>query len=433
MQDERVDVIVVGAGAAGAAAALELARAGLEVVVIERGAYPGSKNVMGGIIYRQPTEQVVPEFWNEAPLERAMIEQRFMMLTEEDSLGGTFRTQQFAREPHNAYTVMRGDWDQWFAGKAEEAGAFVIPEMVVSDFIWRDGKIDGVRTGDEEGDLLADVVIIADGANSLLAQKAGLHKEWSPKDQALISKELIRLSREQINERFNVSDGHGVAMEIFGQSTRGLLGYGFIYTNDETISIGTGAMLQDLIESGLNTNDILNDFKAHPSIAPFIEGGETIEYTAHLIPEGGWKSLPTMYADGVLIVGDAAGLVNPLNREGSNFAMISGKLAAQAIAEAKEAGDYSAAQLSRYRELLSDSFILKDLHKIRNLTDFAHERPHLFNDVPELLADVAREYLTVDSVPKKQKQQKMLRMILDRMPPKRAIDDAINGFRAMFT
>jgi electron transfer flavoprotein-quinone oxidoreductase len=433
MQDERVDVIVVGAGAAGAAAALELARAGLEVVVIERGAYPGSKNVMGGIIYRQPTEQVVPEFWNEAPLERAMIEQRFMMLTEEDSLGGTFRTQQFAREPHNAYTVMRGDWDQWFAGKAEEAGAFVIPEMVVSDFIWRDGKIDGVRTGDEEGDLLADVVIIADGANSLLAQKAGLHKEWSPKDQALISKELIRLSREQINERFNVSDGHGVAMEIFGQSTRGLLGYGFIYTNDETISIGTGAMLQDLIESGLNTNDILNDFKAHPSIAPFIEGGETIEYTAHLIPEGGWKSLPTMYADGVLIVGDAAGLVNPLNREGSNFAMISGKLAAQAIAEAKEAGDYSAAQLSRYRELLSDSFILKDLHKIRNLTDFAHERPHLFNDVPELLADVAREYLTVDSVPKKKKQQKMLRMILDRMPPKRAIDDAINGFRAMFT
>lgn len=433
MQDERVDVIVVGAGPAGAAAALELARAGLEVVVIERGAYPGAKNVMGGIIYRQPTEELVPEFWKEAPVERAMIEQRFMMLTREDSLGGAFRTQEFAREPHNAYTVMRGDWDQWFAGKAEEAGAFIIPQMVVGDLIWRDGKIDGVNTGDEEGDLHADVVIIADGANSLLAQKAGLHDGWSPTDQALISKELIRLSRDQINERFNVSDGLGVAMEIFGQSTAGLLGYGFIYTNDETISIGTGAMLQDLIESGLNTNDILNDFKAHPSIAPLIDGGETLEYTAHLIPEGGLKSLPMLYADGALVVGDAAGLVNPLNREGSNFAMISGKLAAQSIVEAKQAGDYSAAQLSRYRELLSDSFVLKDLHKIRNLTGFAHQRPHLFNDVPELLADVAREYLTVDSVPKKSKQQKMLGMVLDRMPPRRAIDDAVNGFRAFFT
>jgi electron transfer flavoprotein-quinone oxidoreductase len=433
MQDERVDVIVVGAGPAGAAAAMELARAGLEVVVIERGAYPGSKNVMGGIIYRQPTEELVPEFWKEAPLERAMIEQRFMLLTEEDSLGGVFRTQQFAREPHNAYTVMRGDWDQWFAGKAEEAGAFIIPQMLVGDLIWRDGKVDGVNTGEEEGDLHADVVVIADGANSLLAQKAGLNDEWSPTDQALISKELIQLSREQINERFNVTDGVGVAMEIFGQSTAGLLGYGFIYTNDETISIGTGAMLEDLIQSGLNTNDILDRFKAHPSIAPLIDGGETIEYTAHLIPEGGWHSLPTLYTDGAVVVGDAAGLVNPLNREGSNFAMISGKLAAQAIAEAKEANDFSAAQLSRYRELLAESFVLKDLYKIRNLTGFAQARPHLLTDMPNLLADVAREYLTVDSVPKKEKQQKMLRMLRDGMPVRQLVDDAVGGFRAFFT
>jgi electron transfer flavoprotein-quinone oxidoreductase len=433
MQDERVDVIVVGAGPAGAAAALELARAGLEVVVIERGAYPGSKNVMGGIIYRQPTEQLVPEFWKEAPLERAMIEQRFWLLTDEDSLGGVFRTQEFAREPHNAYTVMRGDWDQWFASKAEEAGAFIIPQMVVNDLLWRDGKIDGVKTGDEEGDLHADVVVIADGANSLLAQKAGLNDEWSPTEQALISKELIQLSREQINERFNVPDGLGVAMEIFGQSTAGLLGYGFIYTNDETISIGTGAMLEDLIQSGLNTNDILDRFKAHPSIEPLIAGGETIEYTAHLIPEGGWRSLPTLYTDGAVVVGDAAGLVNPLNREGSNFAMISGKLAAKAIVEAKEAQNFSAAQLSRYRELLGDSFILKDLHKIRNLTGFAHARPHLLTDLPELLADVAREYLTVDSVPKKEKQQKMLRMLRDGMPVRQLVDDAVAGFRAFFT
>ncbi|MFO7271222.1 FAD-dependent oxidoreductase [Sphaerobacter thermophilus] len=431
MQDERVDVIVVGAGPAGTAAALTLARAGLEVVVIERGAYPGAKNVMGGILYRQPTEELVPEFWREAPLERAIIEQRYMLLTEDSLLGVTYRTQEFAKEPYNSFSVMRGEFDQWFASKAEEAGAFIITQMVVEDLIWEDGKIDGVRTGEEEGDLRADVVVLADGANSLLAQKAGLHREWKPNEQALVAKELIRLSEEEIERRFNVPSGQGVAMEIFGQSTKGLLGYGFIYTNKDTISIGTGALLSDLIETGRNVSDMLNDFKAHPCIAPMLEGGELVEYSAHLIPEGGWHSMPRLFTDGAVVVGDAAGLLNPINREGSNFAMISGKLAAEAIIEAKAAGDFSAVGLSRYQELLEESFVLQDLYTIRNVTPFAHARPWLLNEVPEVLSRAMREYLTVDDDPKRVKQGKILRILRDGFPVGRTLGDAVGALRLL--
>ncbi len=427
--DERFDAIVVGAGPAGITAAKELAAAGLSTVVLERGQYPGAKNVSGGILYRQPTEEMCPGFEAEAPLERPIIEQRYLMLTEDALLGGVYRSMRFAEPPYNAYSVLRAEFDRWYATKAEEAGAEVYPEFTVTDLLWDDGRVVGVTTGEPDGELYAHCVVLADGANSLLAQRAGLHREWEPIEQALVAKELIALPAEKIEDRFQLPSGLGAAYEIFGESTRGLLGYGFIYTNKSSISIGTGALLHDLITSGINVNDMLDHFKRHPAIAPLLEGGETIEYSAHLIPEGGYDRLPRVFADGVVVVGDAAGLVNPLNREGANLAMISGRLAAQAIIEAKSKNDFSAARLSRYWELLDESVILKDLRKIRRVTPFAHARPHLLRDYPKIASEIAREYLTVDGKPKKEKQQNIARMIRS-VPKRQLLSDAFGMLRA---
>ena len=428
--DDKLDAIVVGAGPAGITAARALAEAGLATVVLERGQFPGSKNIWGGILYRQPTEEMCLGFETEAPLERPIIEQRYLMLTEDAMLGATYRSQRFAEPPYNAYSVLRSPFDRWYATKAEDAGAEVYSEFTVTDLLWEDGQVAGVTTGEADGELHAHCVVLADGANSLLAQKIGLHQEWEPIEQALVAKELIALPAEKIEDRFGLPSGLGTALEIFGESTWGLLGYGFIYTNKESLSIGTGALLEDLIQSGINVNDMLDRFKRHPAIAPLIGGGETIEYAAHLIPEGGYHRMPKVYGDGVVIVGDAAGFVNPLNREGVNLAMLSGKLAAQAIIEAKARADFSAASLSRYRELLDDSIVIKDLYKIRNVTDFAHARPHLLKDYPALLSDVAREYLTVDGLAKKDKQAKIGR-ILRGMPKRRLARDVVGALKAM--
>lgn len=430
MDGEKLDAIVVGAGPAGITAARDLANAGLSVVVLERGQYPGSKNVSGGILYRHPTEAFVPGFEDEAPLERPIIEQRYLALTEDAMLGGVFRSMKFAEKPYNAYSVLRAQFDQWYASKAEEAGAEVYPEFTVTDLLKREGKVVGVSTGEPDGELEAHVVVLADGANSLLAKQAGLHREWKPIQQALIAKELIALPAEKIDDRFALPAGLGAAYEIFGESTWGLLGYGFIYTNKESISIGTGALLEDLMISGRNVNDMLDRFKKHPAIAPLIQGGETIEYSAHLIPEIGYDNLPRAFGHGVVVVGDAAGLINPVNREGANLAMLSGRLAAEAIIEARERGDFTAASLSGYQERLDQSVITADMKKIRNLAPFAHERPQLITTYPRTIADAALEYLTVDGVSKSEKQRKIVKMFR-KLPRKTLAKDIYGALKAM--
>ena len=284
-----------------------------------------------------PTEEMIPGFEDSAPLERPIIEQRYLMLTEDALLGATYRSMQFAEPPVQRLLgaalpvrpVARRDRPRQPAPRSTPSSRSPICS----------GKTAGSsasRPASRTASCWANVVVLADGANSLLAQKAGLHQEWDPIDQALVAKELIRLAGvEKIEDRFNLPQGMGTALEIFGESTWGLLGYGFIYTNKESLSIGTGALLSDLIETGRNVNDMLDRFKRHPAIAPLLAGRRDDRVRGPPDPRGRLQpTCPSSYADGVVVVGDAAGFVNPLNREGVNLAMLSGKLAAQAIVEA---------------------------------------------------------------------------------------------------
>jgi electron transfer flavoprotein-quinone oxidoreductase len=176
-----------------------------------------------------------------------------------------------------------------------------------------------VRTDRENGDLFADIVILADGVNSLLAKKAGFHPELNPGDVALAVKEILFMPQETLESRFNVKEGEGVVIEMAGKITQGMMGTGFLYTNNESITIGVGCMLNDLKERRVSPNVLLEQMKNHPAIKPLIEGGEMKEYTAHLIPEGGYKAIPQIYGNGWMIVGDSGMFVNAVHREGSTW------------------------------------------------------------------------------------------------------------------
>lgn len=429
---EKFDVIVAGAGLAGTSAAYTLAKAGLNVALIERGDFPGAKNVMGGVIYRQPMEKVMPGWWREAPLERPITDERIYVLTPDGMVQLGYKNARLREEPYHAFTVLRAKFDRWYADKAVQAGALLIAETAVEDVI-RDGRgqIVGVRTNRPDGDLYADVVIAADGVNSLLSKKAGLHPEWRPDQVALATKEIISLPREKIEDRFNLESGEGAATEYFGDSTLGMLGYGFIYTNSDSLSVGVGVLLSDLIKRKMNPNDLQERFKAHPMVRKLIEGGEVKEYMAHLIPEGGYDSMPPVYTDGMLVVGDAAMLVNGLFREGSNFAAVSGKLAAQTVLYARERGDYSARTLKHYRQLLEQSFIIKDLKSYSRMSRFAHKHPAALTEYPKLLFDAVHEIKTVDSIPKRDKLVSVAKMFVKRRGAWNLARDMLGAIRAI--
>jgi len=120
---DQVDVAVVGAGPAGAAAALVAARAGLRVLLIERGPFPGAKNMFGGVIYPRVLDTLLPAWWEEAPVQRWVTRRATMVLADAKALTVEFRGEDWDAPPYNGATAYRADFDSWLAGKAVAAGA----------------------------------------------------------------------------------------------------------------------------------------------------------------------------------------------------------------------------------------------------------------------------------------------------------------------
>ena len=409
---EKFDVIIVGAGPAGTTAAYVLAKSGVEVLQIERGSYPGAKNVFGGILYTPVLNRLIPNFWEEAPVERHMKGVKIFLISEKNAVSIGVESEEHNQPPYNnSFTVSRAKFDNWYAQKAQEAGAMLITDTVVDDLLWDGNKVVGVKARGEEGDVYADVVIVADGVNSLLAQKAGLRKDFRPRQVSLGMKEVIELPREVIEERFNLSGNEGVELKYMaGDATKGLWGGGNIYTNLETLSIVLWVSLEPLMASRQGAPDLMERFKEHPFVSRYIKGGKTIEYQAHLAPDGGYDFTPKYYTNGLLIAGDAARFLNAsIHYEGTNFAMASGEAAAKAIIEAKKKGDFSEKSLSNYQKLLNDSFVMKDLKRYRKLNHFAEANPEFFGGYFDAMTQMAVDYFAVNELPKRQQEFRMLK------------------------
>lgn len=404
MSDDKFDVIIVGAGLAGCTAAYLAAQAGLETLIIERGNFAGAKNMTGGRLYAHSLEQIFPNFADEAPVERCITREKISFITDDSCFTMDYDAPLDKDPASRSYSVLRSKFDQWLMEKAEEAGAQLIAGIRVDDLIQRDGKVCGVSGSGEE--LEADVVILADGVNSILGEKLGMVTQVNTHNCAVGVKEVIELSPQQMEDRFGCRDKEGLAWLFAGQPSAGYMGGGFLYTNESSVSLGLVFGLHNIDKVGKSVPQMLEDFKNHPCVKPLVEGGTLAEYSAHVVPEGGYKMLPQMVGNGVLIAGDAAGLCLNVGYtvRGMDLAIASGAAAARAVISAKNRGDFSEAGLSSYRSELDNSFVMKDLQLYKKVPDLL-DINRMYVEYPQMITGIMKDLFTINgpSVPLRKK------------------------------
>ena len=419
---EKFDVIIVGAGPGGCSAAYSLAKMGFSVLMVERGKYPGAKNVMGGRMYTYALNRLIPDFWKEAPVERKVTREKLTLLSNKSSVTLDFHDEELL-EPPNSFTILRARFDQWFANKAVEAGATLVTNIRVDDLLWKDKKITGIVACTDT--IEADIVIAADGAVSLMVEKAGL-KEFETKEFAIGMKEIIELPEKVIDDRFNLASEEGAAQLFIGQCTRQIPGGAFVYTNRNSLSLGIVVYINQLIESKVEAYELMREFNSNPAIAKLIAGGKIVEYSTHVIPEA---SRTGLFTDGLLVVGDAAGLIvnSGITLRGMDMAIASGMAAAEAVKIAMGKNDFSKKSLSHYEYLLKNDFVLADMRTFKRSPEFL-QNTRLYSLYPELVCKLFHRLAVV-----KGPKRRLFNELLEETRGKRArmVLDLIRGLRAL--
>lgn len=410
--DDKFDCIVIGGGIAGLSAALTLAKNNMKFLLIERGEFSGAKNVSGGVLWGSRLNDLVPNYWEEdAGFERYVNHRRLTFLDNTSSFSIDFKSDHFEEKPYKGLIVLRSKFDNWLAGKVEEAIAasdhadesFVATNILVEEVLMENGKAIGIRAGEEK--FFSDSVIIAEGVNNILTRQVGLQYNYVKADSMATGvKEVIRFDQKVLEDRFQLDGNAGMTNEFIGYASDGIEGGGFLYTNKDTVSIGLVLNIKSMRENMAKDKkiyDVLTHFKSHKAVKDMLRGGEVVEYSAHVVSTGDMKVMPReLFTDGVLLAGESANLLLNSGKaiQGMDYAMESGILAAETIVEAKSKGDFSKGFLAEYRKKLESSYVMKDMRNFQSAVHFLHTKD-MFTSVPNIVNDFGRQFFTIDNKP----------------------------------
>ena len=388
-----VDILIAGGGPAGMSAALRLARLQKErggeplaIAVLEKARETGAHMLSGAVLDPSALAELVPDYLSKgAPIAAEVRHDRVYFLTR----GSRF---QFPMTPpplknHGNVIISLNRFVKWMGGLVEAEGIDVFTGFPAVELLYEGNRVAGLRTGDrgigrhgetkstfEPGvDIRAKVTILADGVRGnltkALVRRLALDEGRAPQQYALGIKELWEVPAGRLPPGTVIHTmGYPLRMEEFGG--------GFIYAMpDGLTSVGFVAGL-DYRDPMFDPHATFQHFKRHPLVASLLDGGQMVRYGAKALPEGGWHAVPRVYADGVLVAGDAAGFLNSMRLKGIHLAMRTGMLAAETAFDAVRANDPSASRLRSYEERLNRSSVRAELYPVRNVhQSFGHGLP----------------------------------------------------------
>ena len=374
------DVVIVGAGPAGLAAAIRLKQLSPEtsVVVVEKGSEVGAHILSGAVIDPIGLDRLIPDWRNEdSPIKTKVSDDRFYWLSSTAAMRLPSLMMPPLMNNHGNYIVSLGNVCRWLATKAEGLGVEIYPGFAASEVLFDDnGAVVGVATGDmgvaKDGhhkdsftrgmELRAKYTLFAEGArgnlSKLLLQRFGLDQGREPQKFGLGLKELWQVAPEKHRP--------GLAQHTFGWPLDSRTGGGsFLYHLDDNL-VAVGFVVHLNYENPyLSPFEEFQRFKTHPLVRGTFEGGKRLAYGGRALTEGGWQSVPKLAFPGGALLGCAAGFMNVPRIKGSHNAILSGMLAAEYVAEALSEGRAND-EIASYDEAWSEGDVGRDLWKVRN-------------------------------------------------------------------
>ncbi len=376
------DVVIVGAGPAGLAAAIRLKQreANRSVVLVEKGSAVGAHILSGAVIDPIGLDRLIPD-WRadpECPLKTKVSEDRFYYLSERRSVRLPNWPMPRLMNNHGNFVGSLGALTRWLAARAEALGVEIYPGFAATELLYGEkGEVVGVATGDmgigRDGkpkpsftrgmELKGKYVLLAEGVRGSLAKAAiarfNLEEGSSPQKFGIGLKELWQIPAEKFSP--------GLVQHTFGWPlTSGATGGSFLYHyDDRLVSVGFVVHLS-YDNPYLSPFDEFQRFKTHPLIRDVLTGGKRLAYGARALASGGWYSVPKLVFPGGALIGCAAGFVNFARIKGAHNAILSGMLAAEAVEDAL-AGGRANDELMAYENAWRASDIGRDLYKVRNV------------------------------------------------------------------